>query len=92
MRAFDLRRGGAALPVVDVVEDNLKIRKLQRAPHRFRIVAVGRRFLHASAKVVLGLAVQNRYFVAGLQQFGDQRPADKQRAADYQNSHAMSVG
>jgi hypothetical protein len=32
--------------------------------------------------------VQHRDFVAGFEQFGDQRPADEHRAADYEDSQS----
>jgi hypothetical protein len=32
--------------------------------------------------------VQDRDFVAGFKQFGDQQPADEHRAADYENSQS----
>ena len=55
-----------------------------------RIVAIRHRILHALAEVVLRLAVHHRDFVAGFEQFGDQQPADKQRAADNQDFHGRT--
>ena len=71
-RGFHLRRRGAALPVVDVVEDDLEAAACERLPHLVRIVAVRHQILHAPAQVVLGLAVQDGDIMAGLHQFLNQ--------------------
>ncbi len=82
---FHVGRRGAALPVVDVVEDDVEFLPGQRALHRFGIVAVRHDAGDFLAQIVPRPAVQNGDFVAGLQQFLHQRPADEQRSSDNQD-------
>src|SRR5579872_474325 len=84
-----LRGGGAALPVVDIVVDNLEAAARQRFFQRLGIVAVGDNVADLATQLVLGLPMQDRYFMSRLEQFRDKMPSDKKRTANYQDSHAL---
>ena len=84
-RGFHLGGGGAALPIVDVVVDDIEILAGQSALQSFRIIAVGHDVADLFSQIVARLPVQNGNFVPGVQQFLHQRPADEQRSADHQN-------
>ena len=91
-RAFHLRRGGAALPIVNVVEDHLEALAGERGLHGLGIVAVGGEILNPAAQVVLGLAVQDGHGVAGFEQLGHKVAADELRSSDNQAIHAKKMG
>ncbi len=86
-RAFDVRGGSAALPIVDVVEHYVEILARQRRFHGLFVVAVGHDIFHAPTQVVLGLAMQNRDGMVLLQQLGHHHAADELRSPDHQTIH-----
>ena len=88
-RGLHLLRRGAALPVVDVVEDHFEAAGGQGLAHGVGVVAVRHDVLDPPAEVVLGLAVQDRDFVAALHQLLHQLAADEQGPPDDQYFHKL---
>ncbi len=77
-----LRRGGAALPIVDVVVNHVEAPLVQRLLDRFGVVAVRHQILDAPRQTVLRLAVHYGYIVAGIAQFLYELPANERGTAD----------
>ncbi len=86
--AFDVAGGGPALPVVDVVENDIEFLPGQRGLHGLPVVAVGDQILYAAAQVMTRTAMQHRDGMLLLQQFGHQHPADEPSPSDNQAIHA----
>ena len=86
---FHLLGGGAALPIVNVVENHVETARGQSFAHGRGIVAVGLDVVHPASEIVLGLAVQNGDIVAALHQLFDQSAADEEGSADDQYLHML---
>ena len=86
-RPLNMLHGGAAFPIVGIIENYLKPAALQRFLHRADIISVGLDIVYLLAVAVLRLPVQHRNIVTGLHQFRDQQLANKRGSANYQDSH-----
>ena len=90
---FDMGRGGAAIPIIDVVENDFEVLDPASADFIEReIVAIRHDVLHPPAQVMLRAAMQNRNGMSRFEEFGDQRPADEPRSSDNQAIHAQFDG
>ena len=85
--ALDVRRGGAAFPIVDMIENDVEVFPGECRFHRLRIVAIRDDVADAASQAVLRLAMENGNLVAGLQKLGDQRPSDELRSPDDEAIH-----
>ena len=84
---FYVARGGAAFPIVDIVEDNIEVLAGQGGPHRVAIVTVRLDVANPAAQSVLRSAMEQRYRMPLVQQLSNQGTADEARAADNQALH-----
>ena len=82
--------GGAALPVVGVVEKGVEVLAGQGALHLLRVVAIGLQVLHLLAELVGRLAVQDGHLMLLLDELGDEVPSDESRAADHEDFHPLA--
>jgi hypothetical protein len=86
---LDLLGGGAAFPVVHVVEDDVEAARGKGFVHGVGIVAVGQDVVHPPAEIMFRLAMQHGNFVLPLQQLFHQRPPDEEGSTDNQYLHIL---
>src|SRR3954453_3920577 len=89
-RCLDLSRGGAALPIVDIVKDDLEPVTEHRRPERFRIVSIRYDLANLLSEFVAGLAMDNRDLMTRFDQSGYEIAADEQGTADNEYAHAFT--
>jgi hypothetical protein len=88
--SFHVPGRGSAIPVVDVVEDQLEFRPGQRGAHRLRVIAVGHDVAHLAAQVMLGAAMHHGDVMAGFEQLRHQRLADESCSSDDEAIHGRA--
>jgi hypothetical protein len=86
---FHVAGGGAALPVVDVIEDDVEFLAGQGELHRLTIVAIGLDIFDAAAQIVTRTAMQHRYGMIGFEKLGDQETADEPGSTYDKAIHAL---
>ena len=89
---FHLSCGGSTRPVIYVVEHHVESPPGDGFANRCGVVAVGLEVGHPFAEIMAWLAMQDRNFVARLQERGHQRTANEKRAADNKNFHVQYSG
>jgi len=88
---FDLGGGGAAFPVVDVIEDDIELFASEDLADLLGVVAVGDDIADFFLKRVGLLAVQDGDIVLLFEKVFNQQAADELGAADYKNTHAGGI-
>jgi hypothetical protein len=85
---FNLRRRSAALPIVNVIEDDVEVAARQRAAESLGVVPVPLDFMYTFAQVVSVAPVQNCDFMIGFQQRTNQSASNEVGTADHEDLHA----
>ena len=88
---FDMVRGGAALPVVDIVENDFEAMGRNRLGDGLHIVAVTDDVGHLLAVLVGALPVHDGDIMPGFHQGLHQRLTDELSSTDDENFHRSSI-